>query len=166
MNMSEFATKHGITLSYSLSNPPIIDGKTPFKYKVTLHYNGKAYTTQFSKGAAHVCRMYAGRTTGKMVDYAEVQQYAQRVKYGEVNTFLRQYAPIPPDCIDVLVCLQSDCQCYLDSPTWLAFATSFGYNPDNISAKRSYKACRQAAQELTLFFGRAVFDEFLACSEE
>lgn len=173
MTFTEFAAKHGITLTHA----PRATKKNGFGYNVTLNYAGKALTTKFFKGihvgipiykASSIPNGMGGATRvivgWKMCDYKESQRWWHDKK--KISFFNSKIQPIPPQLDEVLYCLALDAQSFMNAPTWEQFASEFGCNVDSIKEKKTFRACRKQAGKLQNLFGWVMFQEFIHCTEE
>jgi hypothetical protein len=162
MNASQFASKHGITYTYKAHADNVIDGRTPFRWKVTITYQGKTYKTWFTMGAGYVCSSIGG--PNRQFDWFTLQDKLKGIRWGELRKEMLQ--AMPPALPQVLDALHSDCSCYDNNPTWATFASDFGYNVDSIREKKVFKACRKAWGKLSNLFGPTVFAEFLQITDD
>lgn len=157
--MKEFAASMGLTLHVLNVGKNEIDGKTPFKYLTTLQWTGKSYSCEFTKGAAHVGKISTLDRKVKQVSFSEMKKAIQVYGYGErLSTYLH---PIKPDILEVLECLQCDCNCIDGSPLWEDFASNCGMNPDSRKDHVIYEKCKDAYITLRDLMGQQFFREFL-----
>lgn len=153
MNVEKFIAR-GVTMTYQ-DDKTIIDGKTPFVYQCTIHYNHKEYTCAYTKGAAHVRKR--GIDGFINLSYQNLKEELEKIKYGEKT--IGGLQPIPPDIKEVLSSLQSDTRYYMENPSWEDFCSEIGYNEDSRKGYKVYEACRETFQELNRLFYYC-FDEF------
>lgn len=158
MTMQEFAELHKLTLEADRIGSHVIDGKTSFKWLVTLQRGIRKHTFEYTMGAGHVTY-----SDGRDVPYDTLQRRVKAVKYGEsISTWLR---PAQPKLLDVLECLQLDCQTIDNSLGFNDWASDLGYSDDSIKAKAIYDACVGQYFALKVFFGEH-FGTFLTVENE
>lgn len=162
MTFQEFAAKYNVTMNAVPAGEHVIDGKTPFKWSVTLKYNSKEYQVDYTLGSAHV----VWRSTGKMVGYANLMKEVRAIQYGE--RFLNPLQPKKPDIENVLYSLVMDIGTIVtgSSLSWEEFADEFGWNVDSIKDREVYFACLKEYDGLRKLFGREILKELCECTEE
>jgi len=67
----------------------------------------------------------------------------------------------PPEPAIVFGCVLSDATSADQATDWRDFASSFGYDPDSITARETYEACLKERDQLREFLG-ALFDEYMS----
>lgn len=157
MTVIEFATANKIDFSAVPIGKQIIDGKTPFKYTITVGYEGRKDTFEYTMGSGYVSLW------GKMASHRQIKEQLDRVKYGELGYHLLK--PIPPNVNDTLLCLSTDAQCIENYPLWEEFAQNLGYDVDSRKGHATYQACVDNYFKLKTVFG-GKFHEFLTLTEE
>lgn len=145
--MSEVADRLNLGFSFVSAGPNKVDGKTPFKYVVTLSIGTLTFSTDYGMGAGRVS--FGNRE----IDFYEMQELKRKGYY--------KFTPTPPKLFGVLESLQCDCRCIADAPLWDDFASNLGLNVDSIKEKKIYDKCVEIHLQLRKFFGKE-FPNFLA----
>jgi hypothetical protein len=166
MLMAEFTAKHPFTFSYKPVGKHVIDGKTPFKWEITLGLGSRKYVFDYTMGAAYVS--YRPKERGikpRQAEYHVLQERLKRVLYGEsmLGTGL---VPTEPELRDVLYALHTDCSMVENCMNFAEFCAEFGFNADSIKDKACYDACIMQHIALRGMMGTTTFLEFLSLESE
>jgi hypothetical protein len=161
MKLSAFAAFMNLAFSYKNNGENKVDGKTPFKYIVTLKNGKQEFSCEYTKGAAHVEK----RIIGKWVNcpYHEISKKLASSRYGE-TTFLG-LRPAAPTFDEVLECLHLDTTSIENAPIWEDWAAELGYNSDSMKDHAVYQKCMEQYLKLRKFFG-SQFQTFVNCEHE
>lgn len=171
MNVSEFAKQNAITIS-SVPAPLRENEKSGFRYKVKIHYAGKAVPVDYFCGSAYVGiprSVPTGEVNGngmpvykkewRMLTQKELQQY-------EKNFFSSKAGPIPPQLESVLECLLCD-YCLLESaPFWPEYANETEMNVDSIKDRAIYDDSVNQFMAFRKMLGYQKTQEFLRCDRD
>jgi hypothetical protein len=162
MKLSAFAAFMNLAFSYKANGENKVDGKTPFKYIVTLKNGKQEFSCEYTKGAAHIKRrgLRAGLYT---IGLGEVKKELAAVRYGE--KFTTNFEPIPPTFDEVLECLHLDTTSIENAPIWEDWAAELGYNSDSMKDHAVYQKCMEQYLKLRKFFG-SQFQTFVNCEHE
>ena len=118
-------------------NPKTCEGRSgQSHWAVTVNFNGKSYTTEYHKGAAHRCYYSFSGRKGSPVNLNKWKTIDDQIA-------LERSRPNKPTLPDVMYALVMDSQEFhygcLDFEEW---AENYGYDTDSRSAENTYNACR------------------------
>jgi hypothetical protein len=170
MKPGEFLRSIGVSFRFVAAGPNVIDGVTPFKYKVTLSLEEREFTSKFRKGAAYVGEYRTRRSVDGndrelvRIDYHKLQEILKKYQYGE-RSMLFLHA-IPPNLDEFAESIQLDLKALADGPMWEDFAANFDYNSDSIHDRKVWRACCKAYRRLRRMLGYTHFANFLACQPD
>lgn len=74
-----------------------------------------------------------------------------------------------PRVSDIVLCLQSDCHSYLNTPKKFDFLEEFGYTEQDVKMVKqgikTWKGCRRTVKKMKKLLGSETFETFLECEE-
>lgn len=136
MQLAEFAKKHGLKLEYVKLLGRSID----------RNWQANHYQCRLSR---------RDRAITYLFDYSKGTGHVDKNK-----------RPIPPQLVECLDSLRSDCTMVANGQRFDEWANDVGYDPDSRTAYRVYETILSQESELRSLFGHEVYAEFLACEGE
>lgn len=123
--------------------------KEPSKFSVTIKRNGLAFSTEYSKGAAHRRWTEKAKMLGQWQgQFPKQPKQGERVpQLGRVSLWMESSLidctePIPPELGEVVYALQMDASYVRHGQAFCEFASDLGGDSDSIKCKALFDACR------------------------
>jgi hypothetical protein len=123
------------------------------KWSVTVFYNGKDYTAEYSAGIGNRKLI----SSAKKEDNRYYECITGQFKTEKEACKAQWLKLVPPTLPDVMYCLLSDGRCA--EGTFEDFCSELGYNNDSISALNTYLACQKIRTAMIKMLGLELFNE-------